>query len=604
MQRPPDCLMDAANFCVPTKGVWDVPVGCPIAKSPDACAHHVPTEALIAAYVHTCNALPLFAVLAPDLDTIDWRAGGIDFDGIAGPHGQETLAGLLAGLGVTRPGSRALMEAMRAAAPGEAGGPVEFQAAGGRSFALLYRRRPCPPYEIQITLTEVTNFARAARRAQAMARQIVNGLERQPLPDVGDGVTAAAVLRALPAALADLERRHDEAALRADAAALAARVDAVAGLAVHLLRSFEEDDDDDFDRHRRTWHGHARATGEWGWQDVLEAARTGRLRLPELLQAWSFARQAQPTLLVSPDGRRVIVVNGALAGTWFEDVPALLGGLDVESNSRRTAGDFFAAIAAAPKDAAFVVGDRTVEARGHPIKGGWQAALTTATQHVVDVRGLFHGLKNLLLNLQVLHVVGTKADLEATASGLRSAADGLLRRLGTLEAVARGGRIDAPVARETVEDWLAAARLVADRGKRVLRDDVPAPVRALAYKVMPDDVGDALAELVRNAYDNGAASVTLAAAAEDGRLTICVRDDGPGMSAAKLAQVRRVLARGRYDPSLSSRPGGTGNGLLAVSKAAQRLLGGGFDIDSGPNGTVCRLHLDLPPGSVLPAVAA
>lgn len=600
--RQPDheCLLDRCDVSATSGEVWDVPCGCPLAGSPEACARHVPTDVLIAAHVHACNARPLFGVLDEDLDTIVWRAGGVDFAGIAGPHGQETLAGLMAGLGVTRPGRRRLLEAMRASPPGAAGGPIEFRAAGGRAFALVFRRRPCPPHEVQFTLTEITSFTEAARRARFMAGHVVQALETETLP--GDSRTALAALRELPEALAALRRQVNDRVIADQASRLAARVDAVAELAVHLLRGFQADEEGP-SRHQLTWRGYSLAAGGCGWRDTLEGAVSGRLPLPELLQAWTFARYAQPTLLVSPDGRRVLVVNGAHSGVWFEDVAALLTGLEVESNSRRTAADFFAAIAAAPTDAAFVVGQRTMEARGGPIPGGWQALLMPASQPAIDVRGLFHGLKNLLLNLQVLHVVRSRHDLQATGGALSEAAARLLRRLETLENLARTGRLDTDLSVEKVEDWLTAARRVAEQTGRRLRDEVPAGLRAMGYRVVPEEMGDALAELARNAFEQGADTVWVSAAAEAGRMTLVVRDDGPGMTTEKLSQVREVLASGRYDPHLSTRPGGTGNGLLAAAKAVSRLLGGALEIDSGPGGTVCRLRMDLPPGQH-PAEAA
>ncbi len=95
-----------------------------------------------------------------------------------------------------------------------------------------------------------------------------------------------------------------------------------------------------------------------------------------------------------------------------------------------------------------------------------------------------------------------------------------------------------------------------------------------------------LSNLVRNAYEAGADSVSVQAARDGGVAVIDVSDDGPGLP----AEVRDNL----FQPfALSGKGGGTGLGL-SIARDLTRGHGGDIELErTGPEGTVFRLFLPL-----------
>lgn len=71
----------------------------------------------------------------------------------------------------------------------------------------------------------------------------------------------------------------------------------------------------------------------------------------------------------------------------IRSIAELARGIGIEENSVETATGFFGRI------------------------GGGQAIILPASTQTVDVRGLFHGFKNLLSNLQVSYVVKSARDI-------------------------------------------------------------------------------------------------------------------------------------------------------------------------------------------------
>jgi len=94
----------------------------------------------------------------------------------------------------------------------------------------------------------------------------------------------------------------------------------------------------------------------------------------------------------------------------------------------------------------------------------------------------------------------------------------------------------------------------------------------------------ALVNLVRNAAEAGAATVTVAAAAVGNNVAVTVADDGPGLP----EEVRARL----FQPFVTSgKPGGTGLGL-AITRDLMRAQGGAIELaQSGADGTTFRLVL-------------
>ena len=106
---------------------------------------------------------------------------------------------------------------------------------------------------------------------------------------------------------------------------------------------------------------------------------------------------------------------------------------------------------------------------------------------------------------------------------------------------------------------------------------------------MQATIGDAVSELVQNAFEAGAAEVRLEWVRRGARLEVLVRDDGRGMDAATM---RRAL-----DPFWSEagkHPGRTVGLGLPFAKQAAEQCGGSFALESAPGrGTTVRLAFDL-----------
>lgn len=125
-------------------------------------------------------------------------------------------------------------------------------------------------------------------------------------------------------------------------------------------------------------------------------------------------------------------------------------------------------------------------------------------------------------------------------------------------------------------------RLYADRG-------IAIEVHASAdhhVRVQREDLDEMLGNLLDNACKWGTSRVAVQSSAKDGRLTIDVDDDGPGVAAEMRDQ---VLGRGtRADEAAP----GSGFGLAIVRDLAD-LYGGSIALDKGPLGGL-RARLELP----------
>lgn len=132
-----------------------------------------------------------------------------------------------------------------------------------------------------------------------------------------------------------------------------------------------------------------------------------------------------------------------------------------------------------------------------------------------------------------------------------------------------------------------AAPLLTDSVKIKTTDNVG----DISFQVLPHEMGDTISELVRNSFNHQAGNVTINATVRDQHLEIHINDDGVGIEPDKLAHIRKVLGSGRYDPTLSTRTDGTGNGLLSAQAAVRRLVDGMLEISHGPGGKGAQVRL-------------
>ena len=123
-----------------------------------------------------------------------------------------------------------------------------------------------------------------------------------------------------------------------------------------------------------------------------------------------------------------------------------------------------------------------------------------------------------------------------------------------------------------------------------LDNDVPP---SLIVDADRDQLFRVLQNLVRNAIEAGARSVTVSAWIEEANITIEVMDDGPGLPPKARENLFRPFAG-------SARPGGTGLGL-AIAREVLRAHGGDIQLrDSSGAGTIFALWL---PAAVEPGTA-
>jgi two-component system OmpR family sensor kinase len=209
-----------------------------------------------------------------------------------------------------------------------------------------------------------------------------------------------------------------------------------------------------------------------------------------------------------------------------------------------------------------------------------------------------HSLRTPLAGLGAqLELARTQAP-PALQPRLQLAHEAALRLGGVVEALLAMGRASGP------PQWrrFAPRLLLPAALARRIEVDAAQFDQAPELDGDPDLLAVAVANLVDNAVRHGASRVQLSAFRDDGAQRIEVADDGPGVEAGRLADLRRALerfdARGDVD-------GGLGLGLTLAASVA-RAHGGRVDLDclSAPGAGFCvRLRWPLEAGHAEPAGA-
>jgi signal transduction histidine kinase len=161
---------------------------------------------------------------------------------------------------------------------------------------------------------------------------------------------------------------------------------------------------------------------------------------------------------------------------------------------------------------------------------------------------------------------------------------------------------NARLAHGIVDDLMSLARAEALHAETVLlaevvvasRDDLGAGVAEWEDRVEPHDLRvrahpGLLSRLLHVLYENAihasaprAPTIVTRASAREGRVTVDVVDDGPGVPQHIAARV--------FEPLVSARPGGTGLGL-ALARRIAAAHGGSVTLVSGGPGATFRLEL-------------
>jgi signal transduction histidine kinase len=155
-----------------------------------------------------------------------------------------------------------------------------------------------------------------------------------------------------------------------------------------------------------------------------------------------------------------------------------------------------------------------------------------------------------------------------------------------LERVARRfERIGRPASRTPFGLGALASRVAEYFRPRLPKHANPIEIRVEATGAGPHVLGDpillewVLEALVKNAIDalhGRAGSIVLEAGMSDGRATIRVRDDGPG--------VPRELRRRVFEPGVTTKPGGWGIGLALARRVVEDSHGGTIDLEQTETG--------------------
>lgn len=574
-------------------------------------------ELMSARYAHLSNARPLMGCFDPDGGALFWTLGGLDFSGLfpelaTPPDSIDILLQALLSAPEHIAGIRAVAHDLT---PGTAVSYSQrLPGHGDRAFMIRLHRgdraTSSDVPEVVFILADITAFV----RQEDDTRQLANAILRALRQDEGAQRPAIEVLARLRDALPALSALSEDENIRDASAELAGDAERLIESARTALKDFDsliasDDDADtsDIDLNRFTpmsgMGGSVSCPPAQDWQDIRNIVERYLRSEPDLPirpacidAADRTAELMQDILIIAPEANRIVVLNGPNGPRVYHTIEDLITALGVEPNSRRTATAFFESLSHGFGEATFAANRETIEARGRPTLGaGWQTTLSEASTQAIDIRGLLHGFKNLLLHLQVLHVIKTGADARAYGRLLIETVEKIAARLEQLRRIAESGPIRIRTHRELLGVWLEGPLQVSLHRPIRVTIDCPAHLRRLAFEAVPGEMEDTLAELARNPAQHGATEVTVHVSRPDAHIVIEIRDNGHGASPEKLAQIRAVLESGRYDPTLSTRPDGTGNGLLSAMRAISRFPDGTLTVDSPDGcGFVSRLAF-LPP---------
>ncbi len=569
---------------------------------------------LLACLTHVTNARPLFGVVDIHYGLLEWTAGGAEFHDVLEPYQGDSRTGasgklttfmqLFSCFGIAGEDFAQVAEDADALNPGTAMTILKpLKGAGDRFFRLVLRKRQKPnDHQVQFTLMDITAFQETSDRTRAMAKTLLSDLDAR----LESGAGTRQQLQDVLSGLDTLFGLQDDGEIAALAQDLSARVTAVTERMVKMLLEFESRHDIAhwqprvLDPALRPVIGvHSAPVNDWHelHSEVLCTVDGKPAIVAELAEqlhhALTFVRNAASIMIVSPAEGRIFALNGPAAETQFTNVEDFVRAIGVEGNSMRTATEFFSNLSTEPALGLFAVNGQNVEAWGRPgLYGGWQAMLLPGTNQGVDVRGMFHGIKNLLLHLQVLYVVKTRADVDQVQAALFETRSKIETRFKDLEIVAQTGRRGYKQVQESVAQWVAGAKLIGQEAGGEVEVSCDG-VEGTVFSAQPGEMEDAFEELVRNAFLQGAKKVFLGAMRRGDHLCMHVTDDGPGMSEEKLSQVRKVLQSRKYDPALTTRENGTGNGLLAAANAVARFVDGQMMVDPGPGGRGVKFTLSM-----------
>ncbi|WP_043539396.1 sensor histidine kinase [Salinarimonas rosea] len=210
-----------------------------------------------------------------------------------------------------------------------------------------------------------------------------------------------------------------------------------------------------------------------------------------------------------------------------------------------------------------------------------EADVATARARAAD---LAHGLRTPLQALEGdvarLRARGDDALADDIAAVVAAMSRHVERELARARLAGRSAAARAAV-RPIAERVVAVVRRTPDGAGKAWQVAIPETLEA---RIDPDDLTEALGNLVENAARHARAVVRVDAASEAGRIRLRVIDDGPGIPQDALDAV--LLRGGRLD----ARGSGAGLGLAIVLEIAE-AWGGTLACGTGPEGFCATLDL-------------
>lgn len=223
------------------------------------------------------------------------------------------------------------------------------------------------------------------------------------------------------------------------------------------------------------------------------------------------------------------------------------------------------------------------------------ARVETALQHERTLTAdAAHELRTPLAALRAQAQVALRARADdERREALQALIGGVDRATRLVETVLALAKLDARTVDAGALPILSLDRLAAEAvaalaaSPRAPKVQVDVDVPALAVRADPDSLPIALRNLCENALRHAASRMRIEAQADAGRVTIAVRDDGPGMSAEQRARAFDRFYRGTAE--------GTGAGLgLALVRRVAEIHGGEVRFGAGLDGKGLGVELVLP----------
>jgi signal transduction histidine kinase len=283
---------------------------------------------------------------------------------------------------------------------------------------------------------------------------------------------------------------------------------------------------------------------------------------------WRFAGALAPLLLLV--AALLIAASWVQVGVGLRPLAAMREALaGIRTGARKRLGQDF------PDEVQPLAGEID------SLLGARESELERARARAAD---LAHGLKSHLQvlageasRLQARGVEDVGAEIEALAKGMQRHVERHLAR-------ARLAPPRADVSANIAETVARVTRVVerTPAGERLAWSvDVP---KALNARIDPDDLAEALGNLIENAARHAASKVCISARRDGHEAVIVVADDGPGIT----EQARgRALERG---VRLDLTDPGSGLGLAIVADIAE-ACGASLTLDNRPDGFAATLRL-------------